>query len=126
MMAALALVYNHSSAANAEGRRLSLYDEIEGDGSPQKTAEPAGRQAFWGAPRAPMSPVFSRTTTAETWIGRRRDLETGDGYCLSNNSVDRVNRELSYPTLIEATRSPKLDIAFTYFRQGIKHVRLSI
>jgi predicted neuraminidase len=118
----LALVYNHSSAANAEGRRTSLYDEIEGDGSRQAT-ETTGRQAFWGAPRAPMSLVFSGDEGA-TWTGRR-DLEIGDGYCLSNNSVDSINREFSYPTLLEAPGG-QLDIAFTYFRQGIKHVRLSI
>jgi len=117
----LALVYNHSSAANAEARRTSLYDEIEG-GETHATAEPLGRQAFWGAPRAPMSLIFSHDD-GETWTGRG-DLETGDGYCLSNNSVDRINRELSYPTLIEGPG--RLDIAFTYFRQGIKHVRLSI
>jgi predicted neuraminidase len=117
----LALVYNHSSAANAEGRRTSLYDEIEGASAP--AAETTGRQAFWGAPRAPMSLIFSEDG-GETWSGRR-DLETGDGYCLSNNSVDSINREFSYPTVLEAPGG-QLDIAFTYFRQGIKHVRLSI
>jgi len=76
-----------------------------------------------GAPRAPMSLIFSEDG-GETWSGRR-DLETGDGYCLSNNSVDSINREFSYPTVLEAPGG-QLDIAFTYFRQGIKHVRLSI
>ena len=118
----LALVYNHSSAANAEGRRTSLYDEIEG-GDEDQRAEPAGRQAFWGAPRAPLSLAFS-DDGGETWTGRR-DLEIGDGYCLSNNSVKSLNRELSYPTLLEAPGGG-LDIAFTYFRQSIKHVRLRI
>jgi predicted neuraminidase len=118
----LALVYNHSSAANAEGRRTSLYDEIEGGNTPPAAAT-TGRQAFWGAPRAPMSLIFSEDG-GETWSGRR-DLETGDGYCLSNNSVDSINREFSYPTLLEAPGG-QIDIAFTYFRQGIKHVRLKI
>jgi predicted neuraminidase len=118
----LALVYNHSSAANAGGRRTSLYDEIEGGTSHQAT-EPTGRQAFWGAPRAPMSLIFS-SDDGESWTDRR-DLEIGDGYCLSNNSADRINREFSYPTLLEAP-DHRLDIAFTYFRQSIKHVRLSI
>jgi predicted neuraminidase len=70
-----------------------------------------------------MSLIFSDDDGA-TWTGRR-DLETGDGYCLSNKSVDGVNRELSYPTLLEAPGG-RLDIAFTFFRQGIKHVRLKL
>jgi predicted neuraminidase len=118
----LALVYNHSSAANAAERRISLYDEIEGN-TTQEAAKPTGRQAFWGAPRAPMSLIFSADDGA-TWMARR-DLETGDGYCMSNNSIDRINREFSYPTLLEAPDG-SLDIAFTYFRQGIKHVKLHI
>jgi predicted neuraminidase len=118
----LALVYNHSSSANAEGRRTSLYDEIGGEMS-HPTREPAGRQAFWGAPRAPMSLIFSRDD-GESW-SERRDLEIGDGYCLSNNSVEGLNREFSYPTLLE-TPGRRLDIAFTYFRQAIKHVRVNI
>lgn len=118
----LAMVYNHSSAANAEGRRTSLYDELD-DSAPQASTPASGRQAFWGAPRAPMSLIFS-TDNGETWTGRM-DLETGDGYCLSNNSVDGMNREFSYPTLLEGPDGT-LDVAFTYFRQGIKHVRLAI
>jgi predicted neuraminidase len=118
----LALVYNHSSAADATGRRASLYDEISGEAAGNAAAS-TGRQSFWGAPRAPMSLIFSDDDGA-TWTGRR-DLETGDGYCLSNNSVDGVNRELSYPTLLEAPGG-RLDIAFTFFRQGIKHVRLKL
>lgn len=118
----LAMVYNHSSAANAEGRRTSLYDELA-DSAPQASSPANGRQAFWGAPRAPMSLIFS-TDNGETWT-ERMDLEIGDGYCLSNNSVDGMNREFSYPTLLEGTDGT-LDIAFTYFRQGIKHIRLAV
>jgi predicted neuraminidase len=115
------MVYNHASAAEATGRRTSLYDEIEDGGKEQIPA--TGRQAFWGAPRAPMSLVFSKDD-GETW-SERRDIDTSDGYCLSNNSVDRANRELSYPVILEG-QSGTLDIAFTWFRQGIKHVRVSI
>ncbi len=117
----LAMVYNHSSAANALGRRTSLYDEIEDVGKEQ--APVTGRQAFWGAPRAPLSLNFS-SNDGETWAGRR-DIDTSDGYCLSNNSIDRSNRELSYPVILEGPLGT-LDIAFTWFRQGIKHVRIFI
>jgi predicted neuraminidase len=118
----LALVYNHSSAANATGRRTSLYDEID-DGEPDAHAPPPQRQAFWGAPRAPLSLAFSNDH-GMTWIGRR-DIDTSDGYCLTNNSVAHANRELSYPVLLEGP-DKTLDIAFTWFRQGIKHVRLAL
>jgi predicted neuraminidase len=51
------------------------------------------------------------------------DLEVGDGYCLTNNSRDGSNRELSYPA-IHQTSDGSLHIAFTYHRQVIKYVRL--
>ena len=118
----LALVYNHSSAANATGRRTSLYDELD-DGDAAKPVAAPERQAFWGAPRAPLSLAFS-TDNGLTW-DVRQDIDTSDGYCLTNNSVARANRELSYPVLLEGPGNT-LDIAFTWFRQGIKHVRLTL
>jgi predicted neuraminidase len=118
----LALVYNHSSAANATGRRTSLYDEID-DGEAGAQTPPPERQAFWGAPRAPLSLAFS-SDHGVTWQDRQ-DIDTSDGYCLTNNSVTRANRELSYPVLLEGPNKT-LDIAFTWFRQGIKHVRLTL
>ena len=61
----LAIVYNHSSEADATGRRLSLYDDIGGDDL-APAAPPAGRSAFWGAPRAPMTLALS-TDQGRTW-----------------------------------------------------------
>ena len=52
---------------------------------------------------------------------QRFDLETGDGYCLTNNSLDRRNRELSYPS-VHQMPDGSLHVAFTYHRQRIKHV----
>lgn len=118
----LALVYNHSSSMNATGRRASLYDEIEGS-APEAGSAPSGRQAFWGAPRAPLSLTFSGDHGL-TWTDRA-DIDTSDGFCLSNNSLTRANRELSYPVLLEGPGGT-LDIAFTWFRQGIKHVRIKL
>ena len=120
----LALVFNHSSAADATARRVSLYDEIDeagraGEAGPP-AAEPAGR-AFWGAPRAPLTLAIS-PDGGLSWP-LRRDLETGDGHCLTNNSRDRLNRELSYPT-IRQTPDGALHVAFTYWRQTVKYVRL--
>jgi predicted neuraminidase len=122
----MALVYNHSSAADATARRLSLYDEIDDDGLAESaTAEPiafdtGGRTAFWGAPRAPMTLAIS-TDAGLTWP-TRRTVEDGDGYCLSNNSREAVNRELSYPSI--CADGDTLHVAFTRFRQAIEYVGL--
>lgn len=119
----LALVFNESSAADATERRTSLYDEIDDDGlaaTQEKPAEQLGR-AFWGAPRAPMTLAIS-ADAGLTWP-TRRNVEIGDGYCLSNNSRDGLNREFSYPT-ITVTRD-RLHIAFTRFRQAIEYVEVT-
>ena len=122
----IALVFNFSSAAQATERRLSLYDEIEDEGSaPAQGGEvkPAStaRQAFWGAPRAPMTVAIS-SDEGKTW--QWRHIELGDGYCMTNNSRDRSNRELSYPTIKEDADG-LLHIAYTHFRQTIYHVSVT-
>ncbi|CAN1497868.1 COG4692 Predicted neuraminidase (sialidase) [Rhabdaerophilaceae bacterium] len=120
----LALVYNHSSAANASERRLSLYDEIEDDEELAPLAAPVpakARTAFWGAPRAPLVLAFS-DDGGRTWPERTM-IENGDGYCMTNDSLNHSNRELSYPSVHQA-RDGGLHIAFTYHRQAIKHVRI--
>ncbi|MEV6160179.1 exo-alpha-sialidase [Nonomuraea sp. NPDC052129] len=127
----LALVFNASSAADAVERRVSLYDEIDDDGLAATPASPTGeesaavggdeRTAFWGAPRAPMTLALS-ADGGRTWP-IRRDLEVGDGYCLTNNSRDGLNREFSYPS-IQETADGDLHIVFTYHRRVIKYVRV--
>ena len=109
---------------------LSLYDEIDDDGladdgrrrgpwSPIDDGD--SRSAFWGAPRAPMTLAIS-PDRGLTWP-TLRDLETGDGYCLTNNSRDGLNREYSYPS-ITASADGALHIAFTRYRQAIEYVRV--
>ncbi|MDF3281340.1 exo-alpha-sialidase [Gordonia sp. N1V] len=126
----LALVYNHSSAEQATGRRESLYDEIDDDGiidsAAATTATTAAvdtveRAAFWGAPRAPMTLAISDDAGLSWPI--RRDIEDGDGYCLSNNSRDGLNREFSYPSIVFANNT--FHVAFTRFRQAIEYVEIS-
>jgi predicted neuraminidase len=116
----IALAYNHASAADATGRRLSLYDDIGGElpaGAPA-----GGRAAFWGAPRAPMTVAISEDG-GRTWP-HRRDVETGDGFCMTNNSKEKLNRELSYPSIVQ-TPDGALHLAYTHFRQAIRYVPLS-
>lgn len=125
----LAMIFNASSAADATGRRESLYDELdEADSAAAKpvaaatapAAAPA-RRAFWGAPRAPLALALSEDDGL-TWPWQR-NLEVGDGYCMSNNSEQRLNREYSYPSLRQGADGA-LHLAYTVFRQHIRHVRL--
>ncbi|GGF51188.1 glycosyl hydrolase [Azorhizobium oxalatiphilum] len=122
----IALVFNNSSFKDATDRRTGLYDDIEDDTPPVGEAEaapaPTGRTAFWGAPRAPMTLALS-ADAGRTWPVLR-DLETGDGYCMTNNSKDGLNREFSYPSITQ-TSDGQLQIAFTYYRRAIKHVRVA-
>lgn len=118
----IALVFNQSSAKDAIARRISLYDEIEDEScANKKEAEiiDGQKNAFWGAPRAPMSLAISMDN-GETWPYIRH-LDKGDGYCMTNNSKDSLNREFSYPT-IKQSSDGKLHIAYTYFRMAIKYV----
>ena len=120
----LALVFNDSSAASATERRLSLYDEIEDDLPPVLAADGSKADehtAFWGAPRAPMTLAVS-TDDGQSWT--QRDVEIGDGYCMTNNSREQTNRELSYPS-IKQTADGALHLAFTFHRRAIKHVRVT-
>jgi predicted neuraminidase len=141
----LALVYNHSRAGENTERRLSLYDEIDDDGlaaeqgqltepvpapgagvpgvgAPGAGQDDGERRAFWGTPRSPMTLAISEDS-GRTWP-IRRNLDVGDGYCLSNNSRDGLNREYSYPS-IHQSPDGALNIAYTYFRQAIKYVRVA-
>jgi predicted neuraminidase len=122
----LAMVFNDMRAERDTARRLSLYDEIQDDepiaAAPGgAAARRPGRKAFWGTPRAPMTLALSRDG-GKTWPVRR-NLEVGDGYCLTNNSKDGLNREFSYPS-IHQTPDAMLHIAYTYFRQAIKYARI--
>jgi predicted neuraminidase len=134
-----ALVFNASSAADATARRASLYDEIDDGGirndagEQQLPARDTGakasapisqadrRTAFWGAPRAPMTLALS-SDEGRHWPVRVV-LEAGDGYCLTNNSRDGLNRELSYPPVLPGPDGD-LHIAYTWHRRAIRYVRL--
>jgi predicted neuraminidase len=138
----LAMIFNASSAADATERRASLYDELDDDarlpsqvsvggsgaaaGTPPHAqvsahAQPPSRRAFWGAPRAPMTLALSEDD-GRTWPWQR-NLEVGDGWCMSNDSVRGLNREYSYPSLRQ-TADGALHVAYTVFRQHIRHARV--
>ncbi|KAL3486447.1 BNR repeat-like domain-containing protein [Aspergillus germanicus] len=116
------VVYNHSSREKALGRREGLYDEISDgtDSRPNQRARTDGKEAFWGAPRAPLSVAWS-DDEGKTW--KSRTLEEGDGYCLTNNSEQKLNKELSYPSMLVG-EDGTIHIAFTFWRQTIKYVQI--
>lgn len=122
----LALVFNDINAEGATERRASLYDDIEEDGNgtglEDPDTKPSQRTAFWGVPRAPMTLAISEDG-GRTWP-YKRNLEVGDGYCMTNNSREQLNREFSYPSIKQGPDGA-LHIAFTYFRQAIKYVRVT-
>ena len=116
----LAMVFNASSAANAAERRASLYDDLDdlADFTEPADSSALARQAFWGAPRAPLTLALSEDDGL-TWPWQR-NLETGDGWCMSNNSEQRLNRECSYPSIAQS-EDGALHVAYTMFRQHIRY-----
>lgn len=116
-------IYNHSSKANAQGQREGLYDDIAeaGDNRKNQSSKHVGRKAFWGAPRAPLCLAWS-DDSGKTW--NHKVLEDGDGYCMTNNSEQKLNRELSYPSMV-VSGDGTVHAAYTYWRQKIKYVQLS-
>ncbi len=118
----LAMVHNWSSRLDARERRLSLYDEIEDPDAGRSrdiVPETVRPTAFWGAPRAPMTLSISEDG-GHRWR-RALDLEDGDGFCLSNNSREDKNRELSYPSIRQSSDG-RIHVAYTRFRKAIRHV----
>jgi predicted neuraminidase len=129
-----AMVLNESSRLDAVARRASLYDEIDDDGivagaaprtvpldADAEAADGHERTAFWGAPRAPLSLAVS-ADDGETWP-LRWELADGDGYALSNNSRDGLNRELSYPTIVVVAGD--LHVAYTHHRRAIRYLHIT-
>lgn len=117
----LAMIFNASSAANATERRESLYDELGDASATPAMASTSERRAFWGAPRAPMTLALS-ADDGLSWPWQR-NLEVGDGWCMSNDSEHGRNREYSYPSIRQGADGT-LHLAYTVFRQHIRHVRV--
>ena len=115
----IAIACNPVNAAMSADRRESLYDELGDDDRPEATG---GCTPIWGVPRAPLVVAFSSDDGDS--FPQQVVVATSGGTCLSNNSVDGRNQELSYPALAE-TPGGGLDVAFTLHRRAIAHVRLT-
>lgn len=115
----IALVCNPTNAEMSAARRTSLYDELGDDDRPEASG---GCTPIWGVPRAPLVLAFS--TDAGKSFETALTLADGPGTCLSNDSTDGQNKELSYPALSQSATGD-LDVCFTYHRRAIAHVRVS-
>ena len=115
----IAIACNPVNAEMHPDRRASLYDELGEDARPNAEG---GCDPIWGVPRAPMAIGLSED--GGLTFPRRIIVEDGPGSCLSNDSLDGRNRELSYPSLLEG-EDGSIDLAYTCHRRAIKHVRLT-
>ena len=115
----IAIACNPLNAAMSPDRRASLYDELGDDSRPEATG---GCTPVWGVPRAPLVVAVSSDDGAS--FPQQVVVATSGGTCLSNDSIDGRNQELSYPALAEAPGGG-LDVAFTLHRRAIAHVRLT-
>ncbi|CAD7033810.1 glycosyl hydrolase [Pseudorhizobium endolithicum] len=118
----LAMICNPVNAAQSADRRASLYDEL-GENDDRPDADPAGGCIpVWGVPRAPVALCLSED--GGKTFPERLLIEDGPGTCLSNDSTDGRNKEMSYPWLLEGPDGA-MHLAYTYHRRAIKYVRLS-
>ncbi|CUX64912.1 sialidase family protein [Agrobacterium genomosp. 13] len=118
----LAMICNPVNAAQSSDRRASLYDEL-GEEDDRPDADPSGGCVpVWGVPRAPVTICLSDDGGRS--FKTRILIEDGPGTCLSNDSTDGRNLEMSYPWLLEAPDGT-LHASYTYHRRAIKYVRLA-
>lgn len=118
----LLMICNPVNAELSDDRRSSLYDEL-GEADDRPDADPSGGCVpIWGVPRAPVTLCLS--DDGGKTFPTRFILEDGPGTCLSNDSTDGRNKEMSYPWVLEGADGT-LHAAYTYHRRAIKYVRLA-
>lgn len=115
----LAICCNPINKDMSDDRRASLYDELGDDSRPEADG---GCDAVWGIPRAPLIVALSDDDGVS--FSHHITVADSSGKCLSNDSLDGKNQELSYPGLAEAPEGG-LDVVFTLHRRAIAHVRLT-
>lgn len=118
----IAMICNPVSAADTAERRTSLYDELGEDDNRPDADPTSGCVPIWGVRRAPVSLCLSQDGGKTFPV--RLLIEDGPGTCLSNDSTDGRNKEMSYPWLLEGPDGA-MHLAYTYHRRAIKYVRLA-
>ena len=114
----IALAANPVNAQMDDARRLSLYDELGDDDRPEAEG---GCTPIWGVARAPLSLFFSTDQGGQ--FSGEVIVWNSKGSCLSNDSEDGKNQELSYPAILQA-ESGDLHVAFTLHRRAIAYVNI--
>lgn len=118
----IAMICNPVNSTASADRRASLYDEL-GVEDDRPDADPTGGcTPVWGVPRAPVTVCLSED--GGKTFPTRVLVEDGPGTCLSNDSTDGRNQEMSYPWLLEDADG-SLHISYTYHRRAIKYVHLA-
>lgn len=114
----IAVTCNPVNAVMDASRRTSLYDELGDDARPEATG---GCAPIWGVPRGPL--ILALSNDEGKSFPLRQIVADGPGTCLSNNSEDGQNKELSYPAMSQ-NGAGDIDICFSYHRRAIAHIRV--
>lgn len=119
----IVMIFNDSRASPEMQKREGLYDDIAPAEDTRRNQPGVGNKvAIWGTPRKALSVAVSRDQ-GKTW--KWKVLEDGDGFCMTNNSKERTNRELSYPSIVvDGKGANGVHIAYTYHRTNIKYVQI--
>lgn len=119
----IVMIFNDSRASPEMQRRTGLYDDITPAEDTRSNQPGVGSKvAIWGTPRKALSVALSKDQ-GKTW--KFRVLEDGDGFCMTNNSKERTNRELSYPSIaVDGKGGNGVHVAYTYHRRNIKYVHI--
>lgn len=119
----ITLVFNDTQATSQMERRQGLYDDITPlEDARQNQPSVEGKVAVWGTPRRALSVGLS-SDGGQTW--KYRVLEDGEGWCMSNSSKDKANKELSYPSIcLKQGTDNGIHVAYTFHRQYIKYVSI--
>lgn len=121
----LIIVYNDSNFQPGQTKREGLYDDITPEDDKRFNQPKQTKEAIWGVPRKTLT-IGVSSDRGKRW--NTRVLQEGDGFCMTNNSRTRENRELSYPSIWVDRNSDEevVNVAFTFWRQRIKYCRFSV
>jgi predicted neuraminidase len=116
----LIIVYNDSNFRVGQAKREGLYDDITPEDDKRSNQATKTKEAIWGVPRKQLTVGISKDH-GKSW--KTKVLQEGDGFCMTNNSRTRENRELSYPSIW--ADGEVINVAFTFWRQRIAFRRFS-